>query len=231
MISLLSKYKRSIFIVVVVVFIGSMFFISGQIFSAASSDSVAEVGGKKIPYQRFSLQVSRVLDSMRSSGTDVSDAVAKNVKQDVFREMLIEELFSQQAEKLNITVPDFEVAVEIQNTPQFTEGGAFNPRLYYQTIYNEFRMAPKEYESWRKKARLSSKFKQFMYTNIKVAPGEVQTYYLAKNKTLKDFEKDKAKYQDELYQAKFSQVANYLLRQMTAQVEIKSYLEQREQGK
>jgi len=32
MISLLSKYKRSIFIVVVVVFIGSIFFISGQIF-------------------------------------------------------------------------------------------------------------------------------------------------------------------------------------------------------
>jgi len=231
MISLLSKYKRSIFIVVVVVFIGSMFFISGQIFSAASSDAVADVGGKKILYQRFSMQVNRVLDSMRGSGTDVSDVVTRTVKQDVFREMIIEELFSQQAEKLNLTVPDFEVAVEIQNTPQFTEGGAFNPRIYYQTIYNEFRMAPKEYESWRKKARLSNKFKQFVFTNIKATPAEVRAYYLTKNKNLKDFEKDKAKYQDELYQTKFSQVANYILRQLQAQIEIKSYLEQREQGK
>ena len=46
MISFLSKHKRSIFIVVVVVFIGSIFFVSGQIFSSASSDAVAEGGGK-----------------------------------------------------------------------------------------------------------------------------------------------------------------------------------------
>ena len=97
MISLLSKYKRSIFIVVVVVFIGSMFFISGQIFSAASSDAVADVGGKKILYQRFSMQVNRVLDSMRGSGTDVSDVVTRTVKQDVFREILVVNFWTNKA--------------------------------------------------------------------------------------------------------------------------------------
>ncbi len=231
MISLLSKYKRSIFIVVVVIFIGSIFFVSGQIFSSASTDSVADVGGTKIPYQRFSLQVNRVLANLKGSGTEVSDVVAKSVKQEIFREMVIEELLSQEGGKMGMRVPDFEVAVEIQNTPQFTDKGVFNPRIYFQTIYNEFRMSPNDYEAWRKKARLAGKFKQFLSTNVKVTPGELQAYYLSKNKSLKDFDKNKAKYLDELSKEKFSQVASYLLRQLTMKMEIKSYLEQREQGR
>lgn len=231
MISFLSKHKRLIFTVVVVVFIGSIFFVSGQVFTAASSEAVADVGGKKIPYQRFLLQVNRVLANFKDSGTEVGEVVSKSVKQEVFREMVIEELLSQQGDKLAMRVPDFEVAVEIQNTPQFTENGAFSPRLYYQTIFNEFQMSPGAYEAWRKKARLAGKFKQFLFTSVKVTPEELKGYYLSKNKSLKDFEKNKDKYLDELSKDKFSQVANYLLRQLTVQMEIKSYLAEREQGK
>lgn len=231
MISFLSKYKRVIFTVVVIVFVGSIFFVSGQIFSAASSDAVADVGGKKIPYQSFSMRVSRILDNMRSSGADVNDALSKTVKQDVFRDMIIEELLSRQGGKIGITVPDFEVAVEIQNTPQFRENGAFNPRGYYQTIFNEFRMSPTEYESWRKQARLADNYKRFIFTSLKITPAELQASYLARNKSLKDFEKNKDRFLGELYQEKFAQVTNFHLRQLTTQVEIKSYLEQREQGK
>ena len=60
-------------------------------------------------------------------------------------------------------VPDFEVAVEIQNTPQFAENGAFNPRLY-TLPFNEFQMSPGDYEAWR--VRLAGKFGQFLYTNV-----------------------------------------------------------------
>lgn len=231
MISLLSKYKRGIFIVVVVVFIGSMFFISGQIFTSTSSDAVADVGGTKLPYRQFSLRVNRALSSFKDSGAEVTDIVSKSVKQEIFREMVIDELLSQQGAKIGLSVPDFEVAVEIQNTPQFVENGAFNPRRYYQTIYNEFQMSPSEYEAWRKQVRLASKYKQFLFTNVKVTPEELQASYLAKNKSLKDFDKNKAKYLDEVSREKFSQVASYLLRQLTAQIEIKSYLDQREQGR
>jgi len=215
----------------VVVFVGSTFFFSGQIFTAASADAVADVGGKKIPYHRFSLQVNRVLSSLKDSGSDVSEIISKSVKQEVFRDMVIEELLSQQGEKLSMRVPDFEVAVEIQNTPQFTENGAFSTRLYYQTIYNQFQMSPKDYEAWRKKARLAGKFKQLLLTTVKVTPAELQAYYLANNKSLKDFDKNKAKSLDALSREKFAQMANYLLRQLTSQIEIKSYLEQREQGR
>jgi hypothetical protein len=145
--------------------------------------------------------------------------------------MIIEELLSQEGDKLGMRVPDFEVAVEVQNTPQFRENGAFSPRAYYQTVYREFQMSPSEYEAWRKKARLASKFKQFIYTSVKVAPEEVRAYYAAKNKDLKSFEKERAKYADELAREKFANLANYLLRQLATRREIKNFLEQREQGR
>ncbi|MBI4352119.1 MAG: SurA N-terminal domain-containing protein [Elusimicrobia bacterium] len=231
MISFFSRYKRVIFTVVVVIFVGSIFFVSGQVFTDSSMDAVAEVGGAKIPYQRFLSQVNRVMSSVKDSGAEVNEVLSRSVKQEVFREMVIEELLSQQGAKLGMLVPDFEVAVEVQNTPQFHEGGAFSPRAYYQTIFNEFRMSPSEYEAWRKKSRLSAKFKQFIYTCVKVTPEEVKSYYLARNKDLKNFEKERGKYAAELAQEKFANVANYLLRQLTVQQEVKSYLELREQGR
>ncbi|OGR40919.1 MAG: hypothetical protein A2X35_03025 [Elusimicrobia bacterium GWA2_61_42] len=230
MISFFTRHTRPIFIVVVVIFVGSIFFISGQVFTT-SMDAVADVGGTKIPYQRFVSQVNRVMSGFKDSNTEVNEALSRSVKQEVFREMIIEELLSQQGDKLGMRVPDFEVAVEVQNTPQFRESGNFSPRAYYQTVYNEFQMSPAEYEAWRKKARLASKFKQFVYTSVKVTPEEVKAYYAAKNKGLKNFEKERAKYADELAREKFANLANYLLRQLTTRQEIKSFLEQREQGR
>ncbi|HAT71824.1 MAG TPA: hypothetical protein DCS63_03310 [Elusimicrobia bacterium] len=230
MISFFNKYKRVVFTVVVVIFVGSIFFVSGQVFTT-SMDAVADVGGTKIPYQRFLSQVNRVISSFKDSSTEVNEAMIKGVKQEVFREMIIEELLSQQGAKLGMRVPDFEVAVEVQNTPQFQENGAFSPRAYFQAVYNEFHFSPSEYETWRKKARLASKFKQFIYTSVKVTPAEAKAYYQAKNKDLKNFEKERPKYTDELAREKFANLANYLLRQLTTRQEIKSYLEQREQGR
>jgi len=231
MISFFNTHKRLIFTVVVVVFVGSIFFVSGQVFTSSSQDAVAEVGGTKIPYQSFLTQVNHAMAGFKDSGTEVNEILSRTIKQEVFREMVIEELLSREGGKLGMVVPDFEVAVEVQNTPQFREGAAFSPRAYYQTVYNEFKMSPAEYEAWRKKARLASKLKQFIYTSVKVTPQEARAYYLAKNKSLANFEKERAKYTDELAKEKFANVANYYLRQLTTKMEIKSYLEQREQGK
>ncbi|MDD2806258.1 MAG: SurA N-terminal domain-containing protein [Elusimicrobiales bacterium] len=227
-----SRHRRVIFGAVAAVFLVGIFVgLGAYMFTGSADSAVAEVGGKKIPYQRYVTQVNRVMSGVKDSGAEVNEILSKSVKQEVFREMIIEELLCQQGEKLGMMVPDFEVAVEVQNTPQFRENGQFSPRAYYQTIFNEFQMTPAEYEAWRKKARLANKFKQFIFTSVKVTPDEVKAYYLAKNKGLANFEKEKAKYTDELARAKFSDMANYLLRQLTTRQEVKSYLELREQGR
>lgn len=230
MISFFSKHRRGIFIGTVVIFLLGIFVgLGAYVFTGDSLDSVADVGGKKIPYQRFQLQVNRYLAGLRDSGTEVNEIISKGVRQEVFREMVIEELLSQQADALGMRVTDFEVAMEIQNTRQFMDGGKFSYRAYYYYLQNEMHMSPSEYEAWRKRARLATKFKQFLYTNIKTTPDELKAYYLSKNKDLKNLEKEKDKYLDELTQEKFAQIANYLLKQLTVRVEIKDYLREREQ--
>lgn len=232
MISFFSKYRRIVFIVTVSVFLVGVFVgLGAYVFTGDSMEAVADVGGTKIPYRSFLMQVNRAAAGLKDSNTEVNEVLMRTVKSEIFREMIIEELLSQQGEKLGMIVPDFEVAVEVQNTPAFREGGQFSPRAYYQTVYNEFQMSPAEYEAWRKKARMASKFKQFVYTSVKVTPEEVAAYYMAKNKSLKNFEKERLKYTDELTREKFANLANYLLRQLTVRQEIKSYLEQREQGR
>jgi hypothetical protein len=232
MISFFSKYRRPVFIVTVSIFLVGVFVgLGAYVFTGSSDGALAEVGGEKIPYKTFVQQVSRISANMKDSGTEVNEILSKTIKQEVFREMVVETLLSQQAKKLGMLVPDFEVAMEVQNTPQFREGGQFSPRAYYQTVYNEFQMSPADYEAWRKRVRLGIKFKQFVYTAIKVTPEEVKSYYLAKNKDLKNFDKEKGKYAAELAQQKFGDVASYMLRQLSTREEIRSYLEVREQGR
>ncbi len=232
MISFFSKYRRIVFIVTVSVFLVGVFVgLGAYVFTGDSMEAVADVGGTKIPYRSFMMQVNRAAAGLKESNTEVNEALMGTIKQEIFREMIIEELLSQQGGKLGMRVPDFEVAVEVQNTPAFREGGQFSPRAYYQTVFNEFQMSPSEYEAWRKKSRLAGKFKQFVYTSVKVTPEEAAAYYMARNKSLKNFEKERVKYTEELTREKFGNLANYLLRQLTVRQEIKSYLEQREQGR
>ena len=71
----------------------------------------------------------------------------------------------------------------------------------------------------------------FMFTSIKVAPEELRAYYMARNKDLKNFDKEKEKYLEDLTRDKFGQVANYMLKQLATRIEIKDYLKEREQGR
>ncbi|MDQ7773226.1 MAG: SurA N-terminal domain-containing protein [Elusimicrobiales bacterium] len=230
MISFFSRHRKPIFIGTVSIFLAGVFVgLGAYMFTGDASGAVADIGGRKITHQRFSAQVDRVINSLRDSGTDIGEMVRRGVQQEVFREMVIEELMRMQAEEMDMGVSDFELAAEIQGTSAFRDGGVFNPRLYYQTIWNEFRMAPSEYEAWRRQARLASKYKQFLYTSIKVTPDELRAYYLSRQKDFKSFEKEKDKILQELYQEKFMQVANYHLRQLTTRIEIKNYLDRLEQ--
>lgn len=229
MISFFSRHRKPIFIGTVSIFLAGVFVGLGAYMFTGDSGAVADVGGRKISYQRFSAQVDRVINSLRDSGTDIGEMVRRGVQQEVFREMVIEELMRMQAEEMNMGVSDFELAAEIQGTSAFRDGGVFNPRLYYQTIWNEFRMAPSEYEAWRRQSRMASKYKQFLYTSVKVTPGELRDYYLSRKKDFKSFEKEKDQILQELSQEKFMQVANYHLRQLTTRIEIKNHLDRIEQ--
>ncbi|MCK5105986.1 MAG: SurA N-terminal domain-containing protein [Elusimicrobiales bacterium] len=232
MIFFLNKHKKPIFIATVGIFLASILFLGGNFLSSSSAGAVADVGGKKIMYKDFIKRVNMVLDNISESGTSLNEIIRNGVKQEVFRDMIVEELLCAEAKKNGMEISDFEIAMEVQNTPQFKNNGVFNQRLYYQLVWDQLHMTPSEYEAWRKKARLATKFKEFVYSGVKITPEELKKFYFDSNKgKLKKFEKEKAEYSRKLIQEKFLSTMNYHLQRLTAQIEIKSYLKEREEGR
>jgi SurA-like N-terminal domain len=232
MISFLNKHSRPILIGTVGIFLASIVFMAGNFLAGSTTGVVADVGDTQIMYKDFTTRVNMVLDNISESGTPVNEIIRNGVKQEVFRDMIVEEILSAEAVKNGMEISDFEISMEIQNTPYFKSNGVFNQRLYYQTVWDRLHMTPSEYEAWRKKARLASKFKEFVYSGIKVTPEELKNSYLASNKgSLKNFEKEKVEYGQKLVQDKFLNTINYHLQRLTAQVEVKSYLKDREEGR
>lgn len=226
MVTFLNKNKKIIFTITVGVFVVGIFFGMGALIGNISlGNVVAKVGRGKISYEKYQMQVRMAYDNLMKNQNlpEANNMIEKMVKQEVFKEMIVQELLYQQAEKLKMGVSNFEVAVEIQNTPMFFYEGRFDPRVYVSSIWSNYRMTPKEYEDWRKKERTAMRFKQFLYSEIKLTPDDIKFYSDIIGPKAKDMEKDKNKFASQLKQEKFLDVANYYLRQLTNKVEIKDY--------
>ncbi len=233
MMSFLRRYHRSLFIATIVIFLlGTFVGLGGYLFSSRDmGQAVASVGGTKIPYAVFSARVNNYLDALRSRGTDVTDDVSKQVKQGMLRDMIVDELLSQKAGAMGIVVTDEELARDIQNTPAFQRNGAFSQDLYYAAIRQVYHQTPEQYEAMRRKQIKATLFKQLIFQTAKLAPQEVEQLYAQVHKgKMKSFAKDKLAFAAQAQQQRALELINYYLRQQSAQVEIRSYLQQRESG-
>ena len=226
MIGFLSKYRKPIFIATVVTFLLGIFVFFG-LGSSSSYGSIGEVRGKELSDKIFSLQANNMTSNLRDNGLEITEALRKGIYQQVFQNMVVDEIFHQEAEKIGLIVTDFEVAAEIQSTPAFLDGGKFNPRAYVQAISSEFGMAPSEYEEWRKYQRLVSKYREFLMTNIKVTQDEAAAYLFASGVKLDSDDKNKSAIISELIKAKYTAIGNYMLRQAVKDGQVKSYIEKR----
>jgi hypothetical protein len=226
MTSFFNKYKNIIFTVTVLVFVlGAFLGLGAYMGNISVANTVAKVGKGRIPYDRYEMEVRSTVDNITKSKniTDTNEVIEKMVRQEVFKEMIVNELLYQEAKKFKMGVSNYEVALEIENTPAFTSGGRFDPRAYVSQIWSTYKMTPKDYEDWRKKERTATHLKQFLYSTIKLTPDELGFYERIFSKQVKDISKDKEKFQSDLKQEKFLEVANYYLRQLTSRVEIQDF--------
>lgn len=256
MISFFGRHRKPIFIAVTSIFLIGIFVgLGGYLFNRADlSQTVAEVGQSKISYQKLLAHSHRIQENLRDRGTEVTPQLQNEIKQDVLRDLIIETLMAQKAEEMGMQVTDLELASDVHNTPAFQKDGVFEPSAYVQALQYLFRSTPEQYEKDRKRSLLALKLRMFLFNSVKLSPREVQESYARENpknrQTLeeeikkaylkekgaaKDFEKQKQSlalkvYEQRLHQQRALEVMNYYLRQLSAQVPIKSYLEQREQG-
>ncbi|MBI3552138.1 MAG: SurA N-terminal domain-containing protein [Elusimicrobia bacterium] len=233
MIRFLSRYRRALFAATIVIFlIGTFVGLGGYLFTSKDmSSAVATVGGNKIPYSRFVFRVQQYSDILKSRGTDVSDDILKQVKQEMLRDMIVEELMRVKADEMGIKVPDDELARDIQTTQAFQHNGAFSQELYFRALRSVYHDSPEAYENARRNSLKARMLQSVLFQTAKLAPGEAEEAYALANKgSMKDFDKKKEEFTAKLRQQRGLELINYYLRQLTTQIEIRPYLEQRESG-
>ncbi|MDE2292218.1 MAG: SurA N-terminal domain-containing protein [Elusimicrobia bacterium] len=232
MMSFLRRHKETLIIAVFIIFLVGIFVgLGGYYFTGAdTTEAVAIVGGQKIPYLRFRQRLNQTLEGLRAHGTNVDDKVEAQVKQELLREMIVDELLAQQAEKMGLHVSDAELANAIQQTPAFQRDGRFDQALYFQAVQYTLKTTPAQFEADYRRMLLSAKLKAVIYRMAKVVPTEIRDEYQRSGGPLKDYEKNRDEFAKQLRQHRALDTVNYFLRQLSTQVEIRSFLQQRERG-
>jgi hypothetical protein len=223
MIRWLVQYRKPIFIATVAVFLIGIFVGLGAnlLINNDATNFVADVAGEKIPRSRYEVEVHNLEDRLKSEKQDVTPELEQKIKNEVFRDLVVEALFAQEAEKLGLAVPDAEVAADIRQT--FNRDGQFDQQAYFYTVQNQFHMNPEQYESMRRRSLLAFKYRQLLQRTAKVQPEEVREAYLKQRGSMKGFDKKGTELQAQLQQERAMETLNYALRQLATTVQIKSY--------
>ncbi|MEK7745183.1 MAG: SurA N-terminal domain-containing protein, partial [Elusimicrobiota bacterium] len=135
-----------------------------------------------------------------------------------------------EAERMGMRISDMELSLSLRNTPAFQREGRFDQELYFQAVRYSFRTSPEQFEREQRRMMLSAKLKAVVARSAKVTAAEIREEYARVNGSAKDFEKKREEFSSALRQRRAVEGINAFLRQLAGKEEIRSFLEQREQG-
>jgi peptidyl-prolyl cis-trans isomerase D len=229
MMDFLRKHMRTVFIITTLAFLSGAFVgFGGYLFGKKSvGDSVVEINGTSIPYKRYSTMLSQVLENMRKGGTEVTDELMNQKKQEVIQNLVQEEVFWQEAKKYGIVVSDAELASDIQRIPAFQKEGAFDRMSYLTVLYQVLHTNPAEFEESRRKEIASYKLRNMISSSVKITEPElVMEYKIRNNNSLKDFDKKRADLLAELRKEKSMLVFNEWFKLLNRDLKVKVHLQE-----
>jgi peptidyl-prolyl cis-trans isomerase D len=233
MIGFLRRHRQPLILAIVVIFVIGIFVgLGGYFFTGAdTTEAVAMVDGSKIPYLRYRARVDQYLESQRAQDKEVTDQMTAEVKSEMLRDMIVNELLAGRAEEMGLKVSDTELALTIQQNPGFQDQGRFNQGLYMQAVRLRFKTTPIQYERAQRRDLQSARLKALMFRTAKVLPGELRAEYLrTRAGKVQEFDAKKAQFSQALRQQRALDAINFYLKQRAANADIRTFLAQREQG-
>lgn len=228
----LRRYKNVIWVSTTVAMLLSIVGVGGFYFTSRDySDSVAVVGGIKIPYVYYRGLVDRTLERLRKSNKTVSDDLAKEVRREVFQNLVATDLCALEAEALGLRVSDEELSWDIRQDPMFQAGGAFNQGLYVQMVLQGFNATVEDYELQRRRELAARKYQAFVFNSVKLVPSEArEEFKRSHNGSDKGFDKEREDFARNLHRIRALSALQAALRKTAGLLEVRSFLDEREQG-
>jgi peptidyl-prolyl cis-trans isomerase D len=146
---------------------------------SAAPSSAAVVNGKEIPLLEFRREYGNQLQYLRSMGSPVSEAIARQfgLPQQVLERLVNTELLAQEAERHGLQASDQEVLRILRRSPDFQKDGKFDYDTYSQMLRDYYQMTPPEYEDDLRRKLTAQKMLEVVESSAVVSDDEIRARF------------------------------------------------------
>ena len=160
----------------------------------ATAEVLGKVNGKEISYKQFSELVRRTSENQKKQrGSDIDDETERQIRSQVWNQLVDEMLIEQEIDRLGITVTDQEIRdiVNGQDPPEFlVQQFRDSTGTFRRDAYQRAMIDPQNKASWIqveemiRQEQKRRKLQSLLMANINVSEGELKQQYSDQNVTL-----------------------------------------------
>ncbi len=175
------KVKAYILWFIIAAFVGTIFVgwgIGSGRFSQDGKSWVARVGEATISVEEY----RRELLQMQTQYRDLPAELLKSLdlKQQALDSLINRRIFTAQALKMGVDVPDTELAAAIREIPSFHQNGGFSTEVYRQVLALS-QLTPGAFEEQQRSFLRIQKLQQLVQDSAKVSDREVRDAFMRRN--------------------------------------------------
>jgi len=158
------------------------------------SELLGKVNGREVSYKQFSELVRRTAENQKKQqGSEIDDETERQIRSQVWNQLVDEMLIEQEIDRLGITVSDQEIRdiVNGQNPPdflvkQFTDStGTFRREAYQQAMRDpQNKSAWIQVEEMLRQEQRRRKLQSLLLANVNVSEGELKQRFMDHDVTL-----------------------------------------------
>ena len=159
-----------------------------------TGEVLGKVNGKEVSYKQFSeLERQAVENQKKQQGSDIDDETERQIRSQVWNQLVDEMLIEQEIDRLGITVTDQEILdiVNAQNPPdflvkQFTDStGTFRRDAYEQAMRDpQNRSVWIQVEEMLRQQQKRRKLQSLLLANVNVSESEIKQLFIDKDVTM-----------------------------------------------
>ncbi|MCK5243520.1 SurA N-terminal domain-containing protein, partial [bacterium] len=189
MMNSIRKYTKTILWIVVIAFVGTIFFVwgmdAGRRKSSLEQISAAVVNGQAISYSDFAqLWEQRYRQIAENSDRELPQQEIQDLRLKLMDALIDATLIQQKFDELKLKVTAQEVAARISTMPAFSENGKFSHEKYLTMLrYN--RVSSQAFEAEQASAIKMAKMSQLLQESLVVTAADVKQYFQSRARKLK----------------------------------------------
>ncbi|MBF0224476.1 MAG: SurA N-terminal domain-containing protein [Desulfobacterales bacterium] len=168
-------------IVIVFVFWGIGSYSQKQITEAAF------VNGEPISIEEFNNAYMNSLEQMKKTfGENLNEDLIKamDLKRQALNRLISYKLFLQEANKIGLRATNSEITEKIIKMPVFQNNGKFDKKIYFNLLQRSS-ISPAEFEKMQAEEIVMEKFKELIFSSIKLSDIEIEEWFKWENSKIK----------------------------------------------